>query len=121
MGVEDELGALRAAFPGCSIIAFADLEARIVLVSSSASTARRDTLDGMCSSAVAMFAAAERAGEHAADTVLRSQNGSLEVALRDPVRRDDALCAICAPETDLDGYLLRARAVLDALAQEGGV
>ena len=39
--------------------------------------------------------------------------------MRDPERRDDALCAVCSPETDLDGYLTRARAVLSSLAAEG--
>jgi hypothetical protein len=120
MGVEEDLHTLRADFPGCTVIAYADLDTRIVLVSSSEGAARRDTLDGLCAGAVDLFAAAERAGEASADTVMRSHGGRIEVSLRDPERRDDALCAICQPGTDLGGYLSRAREVLRALGQEGG-
>lgn len=124
MGVEDELEALRADFPGCAVIAFADLDTRLVLVSSGESAARRDTLDRLCAGAVELFAMAERAGVTAPDTVLRSEAGRIEVSLRDPNSPNDALCAICAMETDLGGYLSRARDVLrtlgDSGAQEGG-
>ena len=119
MGVEDQLQALRADFPGCAIVAFADLGTRIVLVSASEGTARRDTLDGLCAGAVELFTAAQAAGEEGADLVLRSHLGKIELALRDPASADEALCAICAPETDVDGFIERARAVLNDLGQDG--
>lgn len=120
MGVAEELETLRADVPGCAVIAFADLQTRIVLVSSSEGAARRETLDSLCAGAVALFEAAARAGEPEADIALRSHGGMTEIALRDSERMDEALCAICTPGTDVSAYLARAREVLHAIVREGG-
>ncbi len=119
MGVQDELDDLRAGFPGCSLVAFADLGAQIVLVSSSAETARRDTLDSLCRGAVSLFEAASAGHEPDMDTALRYQGGTVEVYVRDPDRSEDALCAQCSPDTDLTGFLAAARTAITALAGEG--
>lgn len=119
MSVQDDLDKLRVAFPGCTMVAFADLGARIVLVSSSAETARRDVLDGLSRSAVSAFDFAARAGVPAADLALQCTAGQVEIYLRDPARPDDALCAHCTVAMDLDGFLSAARSALSALAGEG--
>lgn len=118
MSVQDDLEELRTAFDGCSLLAFADLGAQIVLVSSSAETARRDALDGLCRTAVALFHIAGKAEESDTDTALNCAGGNVEVYLRDPERREDALCALCSVETDIDGFLRAARKMLTSLAQE---
>ncbi len=118
MSVQEDLEELRTSFDGCSLLAFADLGAQIVLVSSSAETARRDALDGLCRSAVALFDAAGKAHEPDADTALHCSGGTIEIYLRSPQQREDALCALCTTDTDVDGFLRAARKILVSLTQE---
>ena len=120
MGVAEELDDLRGAFEACRIAAFADIDAQLVLVSSSAKKARRETLDKLCAEAAGIFRDSKVPSPVVVDFAVSQQDGELKVFLCEPEQRLDAACFVCEPGLDLDAFLTAARSMLDRLTQSSG-
>lgn len=116
MSVTDELDSLRQAVEGCQLVAYADIDAGLVLVSSSATRASREVLDSLCAEAAGVFAAADMGDEAdgltTADIGLSLSGDSTRLFLRDVNEGSDAICIVCDPQTDVDLLLTRARTSL---------
>jgi len=110
--LQTQIDDLRASHPGCSLVAFADVEAGLVLLSSAAHVARREVLDSLCEKAVGLLTATAPAFDPTPDTAIRATSDGVEIVLRDPTRPSDALCAVLTPDGDLDAYMRAARTVL---------
>ena len=121
MGIQEDLDSLRKDVPGCEVVAYADIDAGLVLVASSDSSPRRELLDELCGVAVRHFAKAAYPGLEAPDMALeRSHNKPVQVFLRNLTEPTEVVCAICKPDTDLDAYITNARDLLDRTATASG-
>lgn len=120
MTVAERMQLLRDQFPECTLVAFADLAAEMVL-SVNADTARiQEEINGLCATATdalggpsidAIFANGAESGVFEAVLVERQEIG---VFLRSTVKQSDAFCCVCTPRISLGEFLPAARAALDA-------
>ncbi|MFQ6551268.1 hypothetical protein AAD018_002865 [Aestuariibius insulae] len=121
MSISDDLDSLREQFPECSAIAFADLSARMVLVTSSRKILRQEALDALCAEASLLF---EGAGGTSAlsvtgdvsDTAVVATPDGINLFLRATAEPADLLCLLCSPEVDTAGLLAQARPSLDRIS-----
>ncbi|MEM6341153.1 MAG: hypothetical protein AAF729_08380 [Pseudomonadota bacterium] len=120
MGVSEELDGLRDAFEDCSIVAFADIETRLVLVSSSKGVARRETLDSLCASAADTFGNRKALPITEADMHIVASRTGLEIFFNLPEHAGDALCCVCEPSIDLDAFVAAARDTFDRVLNPAG-
>lgn len=123
MGVAEELQKLRQSEAGCRLVAFADIDAQLVLVSDSAETARRETLDSLCASATRIFEASQTGTGDVltgADTAVEVAGSEMQIFLRNTADPTDVICCICAADTDAVQFITTARQALNDIASEGG-
>ncbi len=120
MGVQDDLGAVIAAFPQARLVAFADLSSRMILASQGRDDVTQEHLDRLCAQARASFddplfaLSVEAFGEPNGALVL-GEDG-LRVFLRSEIEPADALCCICDPGVDLPDLLASIRVALDRIS-----
>lgn len=116
MSVQEELDELRKSVAECHLVAFADLDSQLVLVSSSATRSTRDTLDALCAEVASIFAVADAAdgdsGLARSDTGLTMSPDGLSLFLRDAEERSEALCCVCAGTVDVDDLFTQSKATL---------
>ena len=119
MTIAQDLDDLRGKFDSCELVAFADLDAELVLVSSSKKTARRETLDRIC--ADAKYTLSSKVGRTfgPSDTVVRTYEDRTEIYLRSAPTDPDGLCCICAHDIAMSDFLEAARKMLRKMAGNG--
>lgn len=118
--VADELDAVRARFGACETIAYADLSAKMVLVTNSKTPMRREELDRLCGEAAVAFGAVEGSGlsfQHA-DVALIGTAGATKIFIRDQQEPNDLLCCVCAAGFDVAPFIPEARDCLRRISGE---
>lgn len=115
------LDSLADAFDACHTVAFADLGAKMVLVTNGSTDAKRETLNALCREAAISLGGGDRAplGNTACQMVVAATPAYTRVFLRDAAEPNDAICCICDPAIDLDTFLPAAQACLTAALSDG--
>lgn len=122
MTVTETLDLLRRDLPGCTLVAYGDLDARLVLASSAAVHHPREVLDALCLAADTCLGgpgarvAAQALGlpRRTRATVLR--DGRLSLFLRTEDEGSDALFCVFDGPTDAGASAMRAEKTLRDLA-----
>ncbi len=112
MAIAKEINELREEFDGCSIVAFADISSKMVLLNSSEKKIPQENLDYLCAEAAVMFkgTAARFNKERAPVTAIVLDGEKSNIYLRSKAESDDVLCCVCGPDVDLSAFLVSARA-----------
>lgn len=124
MSIDEEINALRASVPGCSLVAFGDADTRLMLRSSHEKTCKREFLDELCAQARGCFEMLDS---------LPQETGGCDVSkprLLDPivltpsqtrvfVRTEsggsDFLCCVCGATRDTEGLIQAAQQTLQKI------
>lgn len=116
--VVDELDALSGKFEGCRTVAFADLSSQMILVTNSASKLSREVLDALCAEAIFMLGRSKKQafGTEPSTLAVVAGRQDMYVFIRAAAEPHDALCCICAAETDLDAFVADARQCLERIS-----
>lgn len=124
MDIKDQLDSLRQKVDGCALVAFADIEARLVLVSSSDARASREVLDALCAEAALLFNVADaKGGENGlsgADTALNHDAEGVRFFVRDTVGGSDVLCCVLSPDGKIDALVSESHATANAIFDTAG-
>ena len=125
MDVTEALDALRSQMSGCSLVAFADLNSKLVLCTSSATRLPQEELDHLSQTAhlvlegaVAEGAAsvwAETAAGAPAGTAMLLSESEARVFLRAEGDSSEALVCVCAPDADLEKVVDCGRSTLKSI------
>ena len=128
MAKADALCDLRAQFPACELIAFADLSAHMVLMTSAADTVPQERWDGLCEmardalragSSPQLLACLGAPPEHASLTrAARLSAAEYHVFLTASSVPDFALCALCQKDLPLADFYAAAQPILDRLVTD---
>ncbi len=122
MTVTETLETLRRNLPGCTLVAYGDLDARLVLASASATRHPREVLDALCLAADTCLCgpgariAARALGLPRLTRTTAMRDGHLSLFLRADDGGDALFCVFDAP-TDAELAATRARATLRDLAR----
>ena len=121
MAIADEINKLREEYDGCTLVAFADLSSKMVLLTSSRKKIPQENLDHLCAEAAIMFkgAAANLNRDAAPITALVVDGDHTNIYLRNEAGADDVLCCVCGPDVDLNAFLTSAQARLDQIMPGG--
>ena len=124
MTITGELDRLRAAVPGCTTVAYADLSSGLVLSVSAARRQQQETLDAL---AIMSTALVEGDGPARAQGVLddsgrieealRLSPGETLAVLRSAVDPAEALCCVGTGDVDVDLLVREARRALDRIGE----
>ena len=116
--VAEVLDKLHDRYPGCETLAFADLSTKMVLITNSTTTFRREGLDSLCSEAALAFGTggAPTIGENDAMTAFVATRDQLRIYIRDAREPNDALCCVCSHDVAVDSFLNDARACLQEIS-----
>ncbi|MCV3273124.1 hypothetical protein [Roseobacter sinensis] len=126
MAVQDRLDDLRARFPGCRIVAFADLSTGLVFAASTAERVGQERLDALCADATQQLdsAATQAVSEHVFQTQL-APAGSISIGSQVvtcvvslPDRGAEALCMTCDRTVRVVELMRAAADVLSDLCEE---
>jgi hypothetical protein len=115
----DALKMLIEGHPALRAVAFADLSTRMVLISESRTPMLREAFQALCLRGGALLSAVDSDPidpATACDTALVVEDEDIGVFLRVPGAPSDALCCLCEPTIEIDGFLADARDCLDRLA-----
>lgn len=122
MSVLDELDKLRATLPGCTMVAFGDLTARIVLCASAAEKRPQEELDALCMAAsvsldgdAANSVAHVLGGEKLSQAVAVS-SGEIRLFLRSHLDACDALFCTFTDHTDIREMVAAGRSTLHKIS-----
>lgn len=123
MSLVDKLDALRAAAPGCSLAAFGDLHARLVLRSSALRPWPQERLDELCAQAARCFAAADdpavtshfASGSGRLDEAILLDPTDIRLFLRSPQDEADLICVVVDSVEDFDRVAGPARETVQSL------
>lgn len=121
VSVAERLDTLRAEIPGCSLVAFGDMRANVILRSSQDRAVPREQLDELCRVATNHFTGpkAQAVSKH----LTQGADGDLEVAIvltvddtrifvTTPGHDADMLCCVCDGQVDAGQAVESARAGL---------
>lgn len=123
MSVADELDKLRATLPGCTLVAFGDLTARIVLCASAAEKHPQEELDALCMAAstaldgVFSIPLASGLGGRALTQAVMVKPGEIQLFLRSQIDECDALFCTFADQTDIREIVTAGRVTLHRISQ----
>ncbi len=118
MSVLDELDKLRATLPGCTLVAFGDLTARIVLCASAEAKRPQEELDALCMAASQTldgpFAAMTSGllGSERLSEAVSVHPGEIQIFLRSELDDSDALFCCFADQTDIGDMITTGRRTL---------
>ncbi len=122
MSVLDELDKLRATLPGCTLVAFGDLGARIVLCASASERRPQEELDALCMAANTSLngtfsapLARTLGGEQLSQSVAISA-GEIRLFLRSHLDPSDALFCAFADQTDIREMVAAGRRTLHKIS-----
>ncbi|MDX8346532.1 hypothetical protein SLH49_00925 [Cognatiyoonia sp. IB215446] len=116
--VVDALDTLQSDFAGCETLAFADLSTQMILVTNSATTLPRETLDALCTEAALTLGTKGKIaiGSDKSTTAIVAGQDQLRVFLRAESEPSDVLCCVCQPDVNIAGFLPAARACLEQIS-----
>lgn len=123
MDVAKVLDDMREEVTGCGLVAFADLSSQMVLRASSAKKRGQEEIDALTDAALQVLGgplaegAASLIGRGPATAVVMS-NDAINVFLRTPKAANEALIAVCAPDTDVRKIVDCGRKTLDRIVAE---
>ena len=122
MSVADELDKLRATLPGCTLVAFGDLNARIVLCASASEKRPQEQLDALCMAASDTLdgthadpLAKALGGERLTEAVTVG-SGQVHLFLRSHLDVSDALFCTFADQTDIEEMVDAGRKTLHRIS-----
>lgn len=126
MAVRDGLDHLRTRFPGCSVVAFADLSTGMVFVASTRDKIAQERLDALCISAgdhlcgavASSLAGGVFAAQDGPMQALSFDNCSVMGFVRSPIAPQEALCFICDPATPMAGLMGQGADLLSTFGEE---
>jgi len=122
VGLDDELEALRSALPGCRVVAFVDLQARLVLLSKADKKPRQEWLDALATTGAQMLplrrgpVTAASTGDALPDQAVVLRQHGLSVYVRLGSDPSEALCCDCDAGADATAVLAQARDALIRIA-----
>ncbi|WP_050928999.1 hypothetical protein [Aestuariivita boseongensis] len=122
MSVIDELDKLRATLPGCTLVAFGDLGARIVLCASASEKRPQEELDALCKAASlsldgpASGQIAPALGGGKLAQVVAVGSGEIKVFLRSHLDDCDALFCTFTDQTDIREMVAAGRSTLHRIS-----
>lgn len=127
MAVRDRLDDLRSGFPGCSIVAFADLSTGMVFAASTREKTTQEKLDALCAKARSALSgpiSARLADQVFQDGDAPSQavifdTASMVCFLRSDTAANEALCLVCDHPAPVAAMMARGAEVLATLSAEG--
>lgn len=121
MTLVEQLDSLRAAAPGCGLVAFGDLNTRLVLRTSARAPWPQERLDELCAQAARCFASTDTGaladhfgGARQTEAVLLEPD-SLRLFLRAPKDESDLLCVVCDTVGDYERVAPLARDMVQRL------
>ena len=123
MTVTETLDTLRRDLPGCTLVAYGDLDARLVLASSAATRHPREVLDALCLAADTCLSgpgariAAQALGVPRLTRATALRQGRLSLFLRAEGDGGDALFCVFDAPTDAGAATARAQETLRDLAR----
>jgi len=124
MDVAKRMQSLRDQFPECTLMAFADLEAGMVLSVSADTSRMQEEISSLCSTAKtvlshqangpieALISNGSDAGVFEAVLIEPEEVG---VFLKSTIKQSDVFCCVCTSRISLQRFLPAVRAALDAL------
>lgn len=123
MSIVDKLDALRAAAPGCSLAAFGDLHARLVLRSSASRHWPQERLDELCAQAARCFSAADDPAlthhfvpeKGRLDEAILLDPTDIRLFLRSPQDEADLICVVVNSVEDFERVAGPARQTVQDL------
>lgn len=122
MRASDQIRALRQSIPGCRVLAYVDLSARLVLCAETETEVPQEALDALClrgarllGGPVAAAAQAVLGGTAPGEAILIDDDG-VEIHVSAASAAEEALCAMLAPGTDPGPVLDALRHRIDAIA-----
>jgi hypothetical protein len=123
MAPSAKIRSLRRSTPGCRLIAYVDLSARLVLYADSDEPVPQESLDALClrgtrllGGPVADAAMQALAAASPPREALLFRNGAIEAFVRASGGGDEALCCVLSPVVALDPFLDAIGAEIDRLA-----
>ena len=105
MEITSYLDALRRTQPGGETAAFVDFQSGTVLCSSAAIDPQQEFLDALCTTAIDMLSGPAGAAQHA---MMLTPTDAV-VLQRATAGATEALCLVCAPDSDLETISTAAR------------
>lgn len=125
MQIAAHLDQLRSDFSDCRAIAYADLGAQMILVTSAAEDMPQERWDDLCDTGVALLAGeparqacrAMIVGETAAHAIVLDA-GELGLFLRSGANPEDAILCVARPSLPVTEFIAQAGAALGRIAQD---
>jgi len=114
--VAELLDGLTARHGACRVVAYADLSARMVLVTNSAAATPREALNALCKQAETALQGNPLTPPETCDVAISTTPDQVQVFLRLPTEASEALCCICDPSLDLPAFVEEARECLAQIA-----
>lgn len=126
MTVGDRLDRFRARFPGCFVVAFADLSTGMVLADSSGAKTVQEQLDALCHSATdslngniaQQLPGAGLATNSMPQHAVALSGGEMACFLRSPTVENEALCILCDPQMPLSAVISEGAELLADIGRE---
>ncbi len=123
--MNQQLQALRTAIPGCNLVAFGDLDARLLFRANHDRTIHRENLDKLCLEAVTCFEILKAIqdgtpaskGEDVPEEVIILSPGEVKVFVISEVNKADFICLVCEPSCDSISAAALARQHLNRLSK----
>lgn len=126
MSISEQLDGLRAAIPGCSLVAFGDLDARLVLRSSSDRPRPQERLDELCAQAASVLSDAAgdmmltqlfgKSGHAPTDAMVLTQSET-RIFVRSEGPQADVLCCVCDTTDAARQATAAARSTLQKISE----
>lgn len=114
--VAELLDGLTARHGACRVVAYADLSARMVLVTNSAAATPREALNALCKQAATALQDNPLTPPETCDVAIMTTPDQVQIFLRLPTEANEALCCICDPNLDLPAFVEEARDCLVRIA-----
>lgn len=126
MDILTRLDQLRLTFHECQAVAYADLGARMILVTSTAIDLPQERWDDLCHTGFALLTGApsEEASrvmrnEDTVSHALVLEGQELGLFLRSQSNGEDVLLCVSSPSLPINEFMEKAGVVLDGIAQDG--
>ena len=124
MEVEERMRSLRTQFPECTLMAFADLSAWMILSVIADTSRMQEEISGLCSTANDVLSCTASGSlcsliTNGTDTnafeAILIEHEEVGVFLRSTVKQNDAFCCVCSAQISLSHFLPAVRAAIDTL------